>query len=84
MNPPFMKELFVVKNNNYNLRDCDNVIQPFLNTVKYGKKSFSYFGAHIWNLLPVTIKKAVSLNMFKNMIKVWGGPNCQCSLCYCM
>ena len=82
LNPVFMKEMFQLKVNRYGLRDDHKLIQPNFNTITYGLKSFSYYGAHIWNLLPVNVKNATSINEFKNLLKSWEGPGrCQCSLC---
>ncbi len=40
----------------YGLRDEHKLVHPSANTVTYGIKSFSYYGSHIWNLLPTNIK----------------------------
>ncbi len=47
----------------------------------YGKKSVGYYGTHIWNSLPNTIKQCTSLDNFKTMLKAWAGPKCICSMC---
>ncbi len=35
----------------------------------------------IWNILPNDLKKCTSINSFKEMIKKWKGPKCQCPMC---
>ena len=81
LNPDFMKEMIVPKENVYGLRDDHKVIVPPYNKIRYGKNTFSYFGSHIWNLLPNETKSAVSINSFKSMLKSWEGPTCSCSAC---
>ena len=81
LNPPFMKEHFEVKTLHHNLRDNFKLSQPKFNTIKYGRNSFTYYGAHLWNLLPNDLKCACNLHDFKTMLQSWDGPKCCCSLC---
>jgi len=45
-------------------------------TMFNGKMTFTYYGAHLWNLLPSHLKKAINFQTFKTLIKEWDGPNC--------
>lgn len=81
LNPEFMNEMFIVKESSINLRDPCILIVPKFNKVMYGKKTFSYYGAHLWNLLPACYKESMNLNIFKNMISRWEGPKCTCNIC---
>ncbi len=81
LNPSFMKELFKVKESSHELRDDNVLFQPKFKKITYGRCSFTYYGAHIWNLLPPNIKNCMNLNTFKKMIATWDGPNCSCTLC---
>ena len=81
LNPAFMSDSFVLRNVPYDMRDKSILHMPNFNTVRYGKKSFRYYGSHIWNHLPAEYKAAKSKRMFKNLLKLWAGPNCQCNLC---
>ncbi len=81
LNPPFMKEMFDMKQVPYNLRDNNLLTQPKFRKISYGKNSFRYYGSHIWNLLPIEIKNSTTIDHFKDMIKQWEGPNCQCAMC---
>ncbi len=76
-----MKEMFVSKEIKYDLRDSNLLAQPKFKKIRYGKNSFTYFGSHIWNLLPNKIKSCTTIDDFKILIKAWEGPNCQCSIC---
>ncbi len=81
LNPSFMKDMFNVKEISYNLRDPLQLVQPKFRKITYGRNSFTYYGSHLWNILPNQIKSCTTMDDFKTMLKTWEGPNCQCSLC---
>ena len=66
----------------YSLRYQNKLMLPSFKTIKYGKYSFKYMGAFIWNSLPEETKRSVSLDEFKEKIKDWAGTNCKCSSCF--
>ena len=57
-NPPFLHDLFLIKESNYNLRHENQAIQPKVRTEKYGLNSFRYQGSKIWNSIPQEITRA--------------------------
>ena len=63
------------------LRDNNNLIQQKMRTTTLGIKSFSYYGAHLCNSLPVDIKGAVTLGNFKTLVMNWQVTSCHCSVC---
>ena len=65
-NPDYMSGLFEKKQLTYNLRDSDLIIQSKFNTFTYGYKSFSYYGAKIWNALSPDIKRSETLYLNLN------------------
>ncbi len=81
LNPTFMKDSFQSKDVSYYLRDANVVNQPKFNKITYGKNTFKYYGAHIWNLLPNHIKLSTDIECFKSLINAWEGPKCQCNMC---
>ena len=81
MTPNYLSELFVKADTPYNTRDKCRLIQPMKRTTTYGLRSFQYYGAHAWNMLPVHMKAAQSLSEFKSFIKSWSGPTCSCPIC---
>ena len=81
MTPNYLSELFVKADTPYNTRDKCRLIQPMKWTTTYGLRSFQYYGAHAWNMLPVHMKAAQSLSEFKSFIKSWSGPTCSCPIC---
>ena len=81
LNPNFINNMFEIKNIEYHLRDSMPVVQPKFDMIRYGKKTFKYYGSHLWNLLSHEIKECMNLNTFKVLIKDWDGPSCQCNMC---
>ncbi len=81
VNPNFMKEMFNIKELKYSLRDSNIIYQPKFEKVTYGKNTFKYYGAHIWNLLPNEIKETSDTLSFKILIMTSEGPKCQCNMC---
>ncbi len=72
-----VQEMFNVKETCYNLRDSSLMYLPPFNKIMYGKKTFKYYGSHLWNLLLTDI----NLNTFKTLIISWNGTRFQCNLC---
>ena len=81
LSPPFMWDLFTPKLTNYNLRNSNQLYIPHSNTTKYGLRSFSAYGATLWNSLPGHIKSCGDLNSFKTCMKTWQDIPCKCSMC---
>ena len=70
-NPPYLNCLFTKCEVKYNLRDSDLLLQPKFKTFTYGYKSFSYFGAKVWNTLSSNVKSCNTLSAFKRELKKW-------------
>ena len=79
--PNYLSDLFVKADNPYDIRDTHKLIQPLKRTTTYGLRSFQYYGAHVWIMLPINIKAAQSLHEFKSLIRSWPGPKCSCHIC---
>ncbi len=47
----------------------------------YGLNSYSYNETKIWNDLPNAIQSAITLDMFRRLIKTWNDPKCYCLMC---
>ena len=69
--PLYVKELFTLQESGYEMRDNNKFILPAYNSVNYGKNSFRYLGAKLWNKIPLEIKNKNSLNTFKSAITQW-------------
>ena len=67
--PDYLREKlsYVCQRHGHKLRNADtciHLILPRPNT-EYGKKTFSYGGAALWNSIPGDIRKAKTLRRFK-------------------
>jgi hypothetical protein len=80
--PPFSTDVFTKATCNIHTRNVHRLIPPKFNTIKYGKNSFYYRGACLWNHLPSNIKLSTSLKQFKKNVKEWTGPKCVCKNCF--
>ena len=49
---PFMKDIFPINRNPYNLRQNSQFSRPRINTVYHGTESISNLGPKIWDLVP--------------------------------
>ena len=81
LNPEFLNNIIIKKENAYDLRDPFIVEVPKFHKIKYGKNTFSYFGPHIWNQIPADFKKEMDISVFKRLISTWNGPFCKCTSC---
>ena len=73
--PSYMKEILEKRDGNRVTHDRykSNLNIPRRNQVTFGTKSLKFYGPKIWNALPVNIKTAENLNVFKDLIKKWNG-----------
>ncbi len=71
MTPTYIQEIFNIKIIPYDLRDPCRTVMPNAKTTTHGPKSLTYEGNRIWNSLPVHIKGAESLGIFKDRISKW-------------
>ena len=79
LNPQFMKDIF--QKTNWLTHKPSNIKVHSHNTVRYGDKSLTILGPHIWNSLPDEIKAESDFLKFKKYINQWFGPKCRCNLC---
>ena len=79
LNPTFMKEIFQLNT----IRDAksNKLVVPNQNSKRYGTDTLRSLGPKIWNSLPKEIREVSSLYAFKQLIKTWSGPHCNCNIC---
>ena len=56
LTPPIISDLFVTRENNYNLRNFQELEPSPRRTVKFGTEFISYRGTQMWNLIPERLK----------------------------
>ena len=81
LNPSFMKDIFVERTENYNLRSGNTLQLPKARTTTYGIESVSFLGSLLWHALPESLKKSENLAVFKRKLRSWNGLDCKCRLC---
>ena len=71
--PPYLQELLKLKSPCRNLRSSSDVLCLEIprTKLKAGERSFYFSGPHIWNALPLEIRKAESLETFKKKLKTY-------------
>jgi hypothetical protein len=69
--PGFLNDLITLQETQYDMRDNEKFVMPQYNTVQFGKNSIKYFGAKLWNTLPLRIKEKPSLSTFKSAVTNW-------------
>ena len=82
MSPPVLSDLVRIRDcSSHNFR-YQNVLQvPQVRTTKYGKKSFRFAAAVLWNSFPDNFRQVSSFNQFKALISNWSGKDCKNNLC---
>ena len=81
LSPPCLHDLVVLKDCKYNFRYSYIVDIPRVRTTTYGKNSFKYTAAVLWNDLPDDFRKIANFSQFKNILKSWNGNDCKCTVC---
>ena len=79
--PEIMTEILKFKDHSYDLRNNNCMERRIIKSCKYDSETVLNLGAKVWDILPENIKKAESLQGFKNKIKFWTPFNCLCTLC---
>ena len=69
--PPYLHELFDFRSTGYNLRNLENTLFVPKPRTNYGKRTFSYDEAKLWNELPQSVRAICSLTQFKREIHNW-------------
>jgi hypothetical protein len=78
LSPPCLNDLVVLKNSKYSFRYSNIVEIPRVKTTTYGKNSFKYTAAVLWNDLPDDFRKIANFNQFKNILLSGNGNECKC------
>ena len=81
MSPVYLQDLLSYKNSIYSFRYDNLVDVPRVRTTKYGKSSFCYEAASVWNSLPNDLRQVEDFKEFKRLVNTWSGSSCKCSMC---
>ena len=82
MSPPVLSDLINLRENStYNFR-YNNILQvPQVRTSHFGKKSFRYAAAVLWDSFPDEFRRVNNFGQLKSLIANWNGEDCKCNLC---
>ena len=76
-----MSDLFVTRENNYNLGNFHELESSHKQTVKFGTETISYRGPQMWYLIPERLRAFETLNKFKTEVKKWKCDAGPCRMC---
>ncbi|KAH3795761.1 hypothetical protein DPMN_149321 [Dreissena polymorpha] len=79
--PSYLHDHVKFKDSKYNFRYTNCAELPRPRTERFGRNSFGYSAASMWNSLPDTFRQCSSYNQFRSLIDQWNGPDCNCSAC---
>ena len=69
LTPDYLSSIFTERSTpGYVLRDSTNKLNVPLPSTNDLKRSFSYRGATLWNILPCNLRQEKSLNRFKQLL----------------
>ena len=81
ISPEVMKDVFKIKNHQYNFRRAVCLQRRNVNIALYGTERISFLGAQIGNLVTTNLKCSKSLNEFKKNIRKRTTKECPCRRC---
>ena len=81
LSTPFMKDIFPINRNVYNLRQNSQCSRPRIKTVYHAIESISNLGPKVWDLEPSNLKGINDLGKFIKAIKQWKPEDWSCRLC---
>ena len=73
-----LQNLLHTKNSKYYFR-YRNILD--VRTTTYGKRSFRFAAASLWNSLPDHFRTENSFAYFRSLVQSWTGSDCRCSAC---
>ena len=76
-----MNDIFKLRKNVYNLRHFRIFQIENPRSLKYGLDAIPYRTSQLWQQVPIDIREAASLTLFKNHIKTWKSEDCPYRSC---
>ena len=81
LSPSCLHSLVHLRNSKYYFRYNNILDIPQVRTSRYGKTTFKFAAATLWNSLPDHFKTENSFSQFKSLMQSWNGTKCCCSAC---
>ena len=79
LSPTCLNSLVKIKTSKYSFRYSNILHLPRVRTSTYGKKSFKFAAASLWNSLPDHFRRENSFSQFRSLIQSWNGSECHSS-----
>ena len=79
LTPPYLRELFEYRSTGYNLINSEKTLFVSKPRTNYGKRSFSYSGAVLWNELPQNVRAVFSLSQFEKKLTTYSNKTHSCT-----
>ena len=79
--PDIMNDIFKLRKNVYKLQSFHIFQTENPRSLKYVLDSIPYRTSQLWQQVPIDIRLAASLALFKNRIKTWKCEDCPCRSC---
>ena len=79
--PDIMNDIFKLRENMYNLQNFHIFQTANTCLLKYRLDAIPYRARQLWQQVPIDIREAASLTLFKNRIKTWKCEDCPCRSC---
>ena len=73
-----MNDIFKLRENMYDLRNFHIFETENPRSLKYGPNAIPYRASQLWQQVPIDIREAASLALFKNCIKTCNCEDCPC------
>ena len=81
LSPVYLHDLVSYKESNYSFRYDNLADVPSVSTTRYGKSTFSYEAAVVWNSPLNELRMVEDFGEFRRFVHTWGGFSCKCSMC---
>ena len=81
LTPGYLQDLVSYKNSAYSFRYKNLVDLPRVRTTKFGKSTFCYEAAVVWNSVPNELCQVDDFGEFRRLVHTWIGTACKCSMC---
>ena len=81
LSPVYLHDLVSYKESSYSFRYDNLVDLPRVRTTRYGKSTFCYEAAGVWNSFPNELRKVEDFGEFRRLVHTWGDSSCKCSMC---
>ena len=81
LSPSYLRDFVCLKESSYNFRYTNLLELPRPKSTRFGRNSFRFQAAKLWNSLPEQARKITDFDSFRTFIKGWGVTLCRCALC---